>query len=104
MVGWGDETGRRQACLRVGALGSPEEEDVGFRLVYFIVDPSSGLLYSEGPPLVLGEEFAFVGDFPVDFLGENDVPVLVVVVAVFFGVLYFGGIVGHDEYIIIQIV
>ena len=104
MVGWGDETGRRQASLRVSALGPPEEEDVGFRLVYFVVSPSSGLLYSKGPPLVLGEEFAFVGDFPVDFLGEYDVPILVVVVTVLFRVLYLGGVVRHDEYIIIQIV
>ena len=97
VIGWGDETGGRQASLRVGALGPPEEEDVGFGFVYIVVGPPSGLLHSQGSPFVLSEKLAFVGDFPVDLLGEDDVSVLVVVVEVLFGVLYFGGVVGHDD-------
>lgn len=63
-----------------------------------IVNPSSGLLYSNAPPLSLTEQFSFIGNFLIDLLGENDMPVLVVVVKIFFRILYFRGIVRHNDY------
>ena len=73
-----------KACLWVSSLRSPEKENMGFRFVNFVVCPSSRLLYSDSSPLGLREEFAFMWDFLVNFFGEYDVSVLVVVIKVFF--------------------
>jgi hypothetical protein len=45
---------------------------------------------------ILGE-YSVAGHSPVDVLGEDDVPVLVVLVVVLVGVLYFLGVVGHAK-------
>jgi hypothetical protein len=82
--------------LRVGAFGSPEEEDVGLWFVDFVVDPTSGLLNADASPLGLGKELSFVGDFLVDLLGEDDVAILVEVIEVLLGVLDFAGVVRHN--------
>lgn len=71
--------------LRVGAQGAAEEEDVRFRPVDGIMDPAAGLLHSDAAPLALVEE-AVLGEGLGQVLGEDDVPVLVVLVGVLFGV------------------
>ena len=42
----GAPAGRRQSGVGVGAEGSPEEQDEGFGLVDFIVDPAARLLHA----------------------------------------------------------
>ena len=64
----------------------------------FIVDPSPRLLYSECSPFAFREQFSFVGYPLVDVLGQNDVPVLIILVTVFFRILNFGGIMRHIDY------
>lgn len=65
------------------------------RTVYFIVDPTSRLLYSELAPLVLSEKFPLVVHFLVDFFGEDHMPVFIVIIEVFIRVFDLGGIVWH---------
>ena len=64
----------------------------------FKMNPASGLLYAQLSPLIFSQKFAFGVHFLEDFFGENDMSVFVVVVAVFVGVLDFGGIVRHKYY------
>jgi hypothetical protein len=56
---------------------------MGLRFVNFVMNPSPGLLYADGPPFLFGEQFAF-GKFFHDVFGQNDMPVLVCVVFVLF--------------------
>ena len=73
------------AGLWVGSQGAAKEEDVRLRPVDGVMDPAAGLLYSDATPLALGEE-AVLGEGLGQVLGEDDVPVLVVLVGVLFGV------------------
>ena len=73
------------AGLWVGSQGAAEEEDVRLRAVDGVMDPAAGLLHSDATPLALGEE-AVLGEGLGQVLGEDDVPVLVVLVGVLFGV------------------
>jgi hypothetical protein len=79
----------------IGAFGSPEEQDVRFWFVDFVVLPATGLLDAECSPFLFSEEFAFMWYFLHDFFGEDNVAVFVVVIAVFLGVLNFGRVVWH---------
>ena len=96
----GFEARRRLSGVGVGALGSAEEQDVGFGLVDFVVLPPPGLLDAQEPPLVFGEELALLGDFLHDLLGQDHVPVLVVVVVVFFRVFDLARVMRHLNIII----
>lgn len=98
-VRWGHEVRRWQASHWVCPLRSSKKEDVWLRFVDLVVNPSARLLHSDAAPLGLVEQLSLIGDFLVDLLGEDDMPVLIVVVEIFLGILYFGGIVRHNYYI-----
>ena len=98
-VGRGHKVGGRQAGLRVGSLGSSEKQYMWLGFVDLVVDPSSGLLDSDVSPLRFREQFTLVGYFFVDFLGQDDVAVLVEIVEVLLGVLDLAGVVRHNIYI-----
>lgn len=102
VVGRGDEADGWQTGDRVCAFGAAEEQDMGLWLMDFVVDPASGLLDAQCPPLLLAEELALLGDFLHDLFGENHVPVLVVVVVVLLGVFDFRRVVRHLNIIIIN--
>ena len=87
---WGRET-----SIGVGAFGSSEEEDVGFRSVDFVVDPTSALLNTKASPFHFGEESA-TGHLFVCMFGEDDVSILVEVIKVLVRVLDFVGEMGHS--------
>lgn len=91
----GHEVAGGLPSVGIGALGAPEEQDVGFGLMDFIVVPAAGLLDAEGAPLAFGENFALVGDLAGDFLGQDDVAVLVVVVVVLVGIFDFSRVMRH---------
>ena len=86
--------GGRQAGIGVCPEGSSEEEDEGLWFMYFVVDPSSRLLDSDGSPLLLDQESPTL-DLLVDVLGQEDVPVFEEVVLVFLRVFYLVRKVGH---------
>lgn len=64
----------------------------------FIVNPTLGLLDAESSPLLLAEQFSFVGDYLHDGKRQDHVPVLVVGIAIFFRVLDLIWIVRHKNY------
>lgn len=83
VIGRGVKTRRWESGSRISTYGSSKEQDVRFWFVYFVVGPSSGLLHSQRSPLLLGEQLPFCLDLLEDILGEDDVTVLVIGVAVF---------------------
>ncbi len=90
----GHEISRRQPCVRVCVLGPSEEQNVGLRLVDFIVHPPSRLLHSQPSPLVLSHQPP-LRQFFHDVFGDNHMPVFVVIVKILLGILNFGRIVRH---------
>ena len=64
----------------------------------FIVNPTLGLLNAKSSPLLLAEQFSFVGDYLHDGKRQDHVPVLVVSIAIFFRVLDLIWIVRHKNY------
>ena len=75
---------------------------MGFWFVYLIVRPSPRLLYSNASPLWLREQLALMRHLLVDFLGEHDMTIFVVIIIVLFGILDLVGIVRHIDYTILN--
>lgn len=90
---------RRESSGGVGADGAAKEQDVGLGTVDFVVHPPPRLLHSQRSPLRLAQQLPLRQDFLVDLLRQHHVPVFVVRVAVFLGVLYFARVVRHQLYI-----
>ena len=56
-----DKARGRMAGLRIGPLGPPEKQNMGFRFVQLVVNPASGLLNANSPPfLSYGYMYMFV--------------------------------------------
>ena len=85
---------RRESGSRVSSDGSTEEENEGFRFVYFIMCPTSGLLYPKGSPFMFCEESASRHLF-VDMLGQENVSVFKKIVLILLGVFNFIRKMGH---------
>lgn len=73
------------AGLRVRTEGPAEQQDVRLRAVDGVVLPAPRLLDADAPPLRFAQE-ALLGEGLGQLLGENDVPLLVVLVRVLLGV------------------
>lgn len=66
-----------------------------FRLMDFIVRPSSRLLYAKCAPLLLAQQLPLRQDLLVNLLGKHNVTILVPLIVVLVGVLDITGIVRH---------